>query len=381
MIQGRALQALCKLDPNKDHAMTAHERITAVLNRDPVDRLPVDIWVTPEIGDALKEHFGVEDDLDLFKALGVDKIVWTWPGYVGGPNEDGQPSGTHFGGKRSMWGTPLRDMNTGTALYQEFGAPPLADYGTPASLGEYPYWPDPARFDYAAATALAKRSREEYGFATNGPWVSFFEVYCQMRGMEQSMMDVLVDPDYVNAVLDKIEWAQSEMMKRFFDEAAAYVDMAFISDDMGSQEGLFIALDMWDRYFRDRMIRWCELIHSYGDIKVFYHSDGAVARLIPRLIDCGIDILNPIQHACPGMELAPLKERYGDRVIFHGGIENQNVLPFGSVDEVRAETRNCLETLGAGQEGYICCSCHNVQAGTPIENVLAMVETVRESAG
>ena len=114
-------------------------------------------------------------------------------------------------------------------------------------------------------------------------------------------------------------------------------------------------------------------------MRVLYHTDGAAGDLLESLIDCGIDVLNPIQHVCSGMECAPLKKRYGDRVIFHGGIDNQGVLPFGSPEDVRRETEECLRTLGGDRQGYICCSCHNVQAGTPVENILAMVETVQRS--
>ena len=128
-------------------------------------------------------------------------------------------------------------------------------------------------------------------------------------------------------------------------------------------------------HFKHRLKNWCDLIHSYGK-KVLYHTDGAVLPLIPGLIECGIDILNPIQHVCPGMDRANLKQQYGKDLIFHGGVENQRILPMGTVGEVIDETRKCLETLGK-DGGYICCSCHNAQAGTPVENILAMIDTVK----
>lgn len=156
----------------------------------------------------------------------------------------------------------------------------------------------------------------------------------------------------------------------------ALLTLAFISDDIGGQNGLLMSPDCWRRHLEPRLRRWCRLIHDHG-LKVLYHSDGAMEPLIGPLIDCGIDVLNPIQHACPGMDRAALKRNYGHRVIFHGGVDNQFVLPRGTADEVRRETRACLETLGAGRAGYICCSCHNIQPGTPLENILAMVETVQ----
>ncbi len=354
--------------------MNARERIQATLNRQPVDRRPVDLWYTPEIATALKQFFGIDDEFALYRAMNLDKIVWVFPGYHG-PDPDSEALGSsHYGGDRTMWGAPLKTIDTGTAVYQEMRDPPLRTYETIEALDDYPYWPDPSRFDYEAAETLARNAAQE--FAVIGPWVSFFEIYCQLRGLDQELMDVMMNPDLVHAILDRIESIQTEMMKRFFEAAGDVVDLVFISDDMGMQENLLVSLDTWDEYFKARMKRWCDLIHSYG-IKVFFHSDGAMEPLIPRLIDCGIDVLNPIQHVCPGMDTVALGERYGDQLIFHGGIDNQSVLPFGSVEDVRAETQRCLETLGAGGKGYICCSCHNVQAGTPVENILAMIETVQ----
>lgn len=353
--------------------MNARQRVLAVLERRPVDRLPVDIWHTDEVFRMLAGHFGAADDLDLYRRMGVDKIVWVFPIYRA-PGEDTAAGSTHdANASRTMWGTPLRRIQAGQAVYQEFGDPPLRGYETPASLGDYPFWPDPDRFDYDGMSAIARRAADE--FAVLGPWVSLFEVYCQMRGIETALMDLVANPALVTACLDRIEACQTEMMKRFFARAGDALDLVFISDDMGSQQGLLISPTMWDCHFKARMERWCSLVHAHG-LRVFYHTDGAAGPLIGRLIGCGIDVLNPIQHACEGMDRATLKHRYGDRLVFHGGIENQRVLPFGTADDVRAETRECLRTLGSGGAGYIICSCHNIQPGTPLENILAMVQTV-----
>ena len=193
------------------------------------------------------------------------------------------------------------------------------------------------------------------------------------------MIDLITEPEIIDVALDKIEKHQTEMMKRFFDVAGDSIDMVFLSDDMGSQESLLFSTDMWDRFLKDRMKRWCDFIHSYNK-KVFYHSDGACEPLLKRLIDCGIDLFNPIQHVCPGMDMANLKKNYGDRLIFHGGVDNQKVLPYGTAQEVREEVLNCMATLGKNQEGYICCSCHNIQPSTPLENILTLINTVKNSS-
>jgi uroporphyrinogen decarboxylase len=359
--------------------MTHRQRILAVLDRQPVDRLPVDLWHTPEVAAMLRDHFGAADDFTMWKALGLDKIVWNFIGYR---NEEGENAGAQSGagaesgGGRTMWGVPLRNIQAGEANYAEFGEAPLDGYDSPGSLDDYPWWPSLDRFDYEGALTLARRASPDY--AVIGPWVSLFEIYCQMRGLEQSMMDLMEDPELVDAILDRIETIQTAMMERFLPLAKGHLDLVFISDDIAGQQSLLLAPGMWRRHLEPRLRRWCDLIHSHG-LKVFYHTDGAARPLLKPIIDCGVDVLNPIQHACPGMDMAELKQEFGDRVVFHGGVDNQSVLPRGSADEVREEVRNCLNTLGAGGQGYICCSCHNVQAGTPLENILAMVETALNS--
>jgi len=360
--------------------MTPKERVLATLSRQATDRAPVDLWHTPEIGAALRRHFGVAEDLDVYRAMGLDKIVWVFMDYKTdiGERAGGQSgAGAESGGSRTMWGVPLKGIQSGESYYAEFGEAPLGGFDTAESLADYTYWPEVDKFDYGGAVAKAAEASKE--FAVIGPWVSFYEIYCQMRGLEQAMMDLALDPDYVDAVLDRIESIQTEMMTRFFARAGKTVDLVFISDDIAGQTGLLMSPEMWARHLQPRLKRWCDLVHAHG-LRVFYHTDGAARPLLRPILDCGVDVLNPIQHACPGMDMAELKREFGERVVFHGGVDNQSVLPFGTPDAVRAETRACLATLGAGGQGYICCSCHNVQAGTPLDNIFAMVETVQESS-
>lgn len=359
--------------------MTPRERLLATLDRRPTDRAPVDLWHTPEIAALLRRHCGVEDDLAMWRALGLDKIVWDFIDYrtEGGETAGAQSgAGAESAGARTMWGVPLRNIRAGEAEYAEFGAAPLAGYESPAALDRHPWWPRVDRFDYDGAVAKAQAAARD--FAVIGPWVSLFEIYCQMRGLEQAMMDLVENPELVDAILDRIENIQTKMMRHLFSRAARWLDLVFISDDIAGQESLLLSPAMWERHLRPRLRRWCDLVHAHG-LRVFYHTDGAARRLLGPILDCGVDVLNPIQHACPGMDPAELKREFGHRVIFHGGVDNQRVLPRGTVAEVRAETRRCLETLGAGGQGFICCSCHNVQPGTPLENILAMIATVRES--
>lgn len=348
--------------------MTPRERVLATILRQPVDQVPIDVWLTPEVLDSLQQSVGESDELGLYRKMDIDKIVWIFPGYG---TEKFDPND---GEGLDPWGVPLKKMRAGKATYMEYGAPPLGEMEDPAELDDYALWPDPDGFNFAAARRAAERARE-FDFATIGPWISHFEIYCHMRGMENAFMDVLAEPEFLHAALDRIDAIQTKMMERFLSELGDLIDLVFISDDMGTQESQLISVPAWMEFLRPRLTAWCEQIHRHGK-KVLFHTDGAARPFIPHLIDCGVDILNPIQHICPGMDREALNHDFGDQLIFHGGVENQNVLPYGSVEDVRREVETCLNTLGAGG-GFILSSCHNIQAGTPPENVIAMVEAAR----
>jgi len=344
--------------------MTSRDRILATLNRETTDRLPVDLWHTPEIGVLLREYCDVDNNLEAYKSLDLDKIVWVSPSYQVTHQEDGEFL-------RNLWGVPIAKTQAGEAVYDEYAGAPMDYIDSPSQLDNYPYWPDPDQYDYISANDQAKDASNH--FAVIGPWVSLFEIYCMLRGLEQSMIDLAMMPELVEATLDRIESIQSKMMRNLFEKSKQYYDLCFVSDDIAGQQSLLMSPDMWAEHLQPRLVRWCDLIHSY-EIKVLYHTDGAAEPLIGDLIDCGIDVLNPIQHACSGMEPDALATKYGDRVIFHGGVDNQAVLPHGTPDDVREEVLMLNSKLRQDGQGYICCSCHNVQAGTPIENVIAMIE-------
>jgi uroporphyrinogen decarboxylase len=348
--------------------MNARERVLAVLNGETPDRVPVDLWLVPELVEKLKKHLGVEDEFSIYRKLDVDKIAWLGIPYKGvilkDPNEHAAVN---------HWGVKFQKVAANDeAGYGEVCRNPLLDLDSVEQIEAYP-WPDPDDFDYETAAAEAKKQSQE--FVTLGPWISIFEVYCQMRSLEEALMDTVAEPEFLHAALDKIVWSQGEMTRRFLEAADGAIDMVFISDDIGTQQSLLMSPAAFDEFIFPRLKTWCDMVHSYG-AKVFFHTDGAAGPLIPRLVEAGIDVLNPVQHVCPGMDCKELKAAYGDRLVFHGGVENQKILPFGTPEEVAAETRKCLDELGPS--GYLPCSCHFAQADTPIKNIIAMIETVQQ---
>ena len=346
--------------------MNPRERVLAVLNRQKPDRTPVDIWLVPELVQKFKLELEVDHELDIYRKLEVDKIVWLGVPYKGvllvNPNEHQEIN---------HWGVKFEKIEASSkAEYGEVCYHPLLGMEDIAELETYP-WPHPNDFDYQAAAIKAKTLAKD--FVTLGPWISIFEVYCSMRSLEEALMDLIAEPEFLHAALDKIAWSQGEMLRRFLIEAEGAVDMVFLSDDLGSQSSQLMSMEAFNEFLYPRLKAWCDIAHTYG-AKVFFHTDGACEPFISRLIEMGVDVLNPIQHICKGMDCKTLKEKYGKDLIFHGGVENQNVLPFGTVEEVVKETLACLNDLGPG---YIPCSCHFAQADTPVENIMALINTAK----
>ena len=186
-------------------------------------------------------------------------------------------------------------------------------------------------------------------------------------------MDLAINPDIVAYCLDKLFDFAYENTTRIYEAIPGKVNVSYVAEDMGSQESLLFSPRQIRTFLIPRMKRMIDLAHSAGAY-VFFHSDGAVRKIIPDMIAAGIDVLNPIQWRCAGMEREGLKRDFGSQIVFHGGVDNQQTLPFGSVDDVSDEVVANIEILGKGG-GYIIAPCHNIQANTPPENVVTMYET------
>ena len=134
---------------------------------------------------------------------------------------------------------------------------------------------------------------------------------------------------------------------------------------------------VFEQFYRVPMQRAIDLAKSF-DLAVFHHDDGDLRALLPTLTDMGIDILNPIQWRCGDWDLSALKAEYGARLCFHGGVDNQQTLPFGTPDDVQTEVKQLIATLGSDRTGFIIAPCHNLQANTAVENIVAMYQTAYE---
>ena len=212
-----------------------------------------------------------------------------------------------------------------------------------------------------------------------GVLAGIFEMSQRVRGMERLMVDLASDEELACAVLDTMV----ELKLRFWEMALPrlgdLVDVVSEADDYATQTSQLISPRMFRRIFKPRLQAVFARIHQLAPhAKLFFHSDGNIRPILPDLIEIGIDILNPVHITATGMEPAALKRDFGKDVCFWGGgVETQNVLPFGTPQEVRDNVRRNVDALAPGG-GYVFNTIHNIQADVPPENVVAMIEALRQ---
>ncbi len=340
--------------------MTPRERWLAVLNRGKPDRIPMDYWATEEVTAKLMKYLGCGTEKALFEHLHIDKVITVGPRYIG----PSLPEHT------DVFGCRLKEVSYESGVYSECVYHPLAEYKMLDEIKQNYKWPNPDWYDYSEIPAQV--SGEEM-YPIRGGGSEPFLTYKNLRGQEQAFMDLILNPEIVHFCLDKLFDLCYENTLRIYEQIPGKVMITYVAEDFGSQEDLMYSPAQIREFFILRMKRMMDLAHQAGAF-VFFHSDGAVRKIVPDMIEAGIDVLNPIQWRCKGMEREALERDFGDKVIFHGGVDNQHTLAFGSVEEVRQEVIDNLRILGKGG-GYILAPCHNIQSVSPPENIVAMYET------
>lgn len=347
--------------------MNHRERILAAIRHQPCDRLPTDMWATPEVWDKLFAHFQVDNRLDLYPKLGIDGIFAIKPPYCGPFWQEG---GAYW---ENEWGMGFRPQSYATGVYNEQVHYPLAAAETIADLRAY-RWPSPDWYDYSALPELAAHYP---GRAIECGYTAIFYWHNRLRGLAQSLMDPLLRPDFTHYLIARISEFFTEYHRRCFEAGRHVIDITQVTDDFGAQTGLLISPRLFDEFYRAPMQRAIDLAKSSG-ILVFHHDDGDLRRLLPTLVAMGIDVLNPLQWRCGDWNLAALKADYGQSLCFHGGVDNQQTLPFGTPDAVRAEVQRLITALASDQTGFIIAPCHNLQPNTTVENIIALYEAAND---
>ena len=339
--------------------MSPRERWLAVLTRQTPDRVPMDYWATGEATAKLLQHLNC-DASEMQRRLHIDKPVGVGGRYVGPPPREGE----------DIWGLRHKQVDYGTGVYNEAINAPLAGYRSVEEIEANHPWPSPEHWDYSN---LVNDIKGKEHLPIQGGGSEPFLLYKQLRGQEQAFMDLIEHREIVHYCLDKLFELAYHNTLRIFEAIPGKVLITYVAEDLGSQTGLLLSPAQIHEFLLPRMKRMMDLTRQNGAI-VFHHSDGAVRPILPAMIEAGINVLNPVQWRCSGMEREGLKRDFGDKLVFHGAMDNQYTLPFGTVAEVRQEVLDNYRILGEGG-GYILASCHNIQSVGPPENVVAMYET------
>lgn len=338
--------------------MTPRERWQAVLERGKPDRIPMDIWITPQASENLCRALGCDFD-GFLRQYQIDVPLTVAGRYVGRPLAGGE---NEFGLRRKV-------VVHGTGSYDEVVNHPLAGFESVEEIEANYRWPSPDDWDYSHLPE-AIRGNEDRPIRGGGS--EPFLLYKHLRGDEQALMDLVLNPEIVDYCLGKLFDLAYESTRRIFETIPGQVMITYVAEDLGGQKSLLYSPAHIRRFLFPGMKRMIDLTREHGSW-VFHHSDGSIRDILPALIELGIQVLNPIQWRCPGMERGALKRDFGEDLIFHGGVDNQETLPFGTPDDVRREVEENIRILGAGG-GYILAPCHNIQDNTPPENIVALYE-------
>ena len=342
--------------------MNSRERVLAAFAHQEPDRVPAWCGASDEFWAKAKAELKLDDE-GLRLRFG-DDFRRVFARYDGPPIElaAGATSQTPFGVQRA-----------GLGYGQPIGHP-LAE-ATPQGVEDFP-WPDPQWMDVSQIRAEAEAYREQYAIL-GGDWSPFWHDLIDLLGMENMSLKMYDEPLLVDAILQHMVDYYAQVSQRIFDAAADVIDVFFIGNDFGSQTGPLLSEPMFRRFVLPHLRRLINLGHNYG-LKVMLHCCGGFAPLMPAMIEAGLDGLHAVQPSCTGMELSRLKTDFGEKILFNGAIDSHHVLIEGTPDSVRQATRDVLQIMKPGG-GYVAGASHDsILEETPLENVLAMFDAIRE---
>jgi uroporphyrinogen decarboxylase len=343
---------------------TARERVVAALAHRQPKRVPFS-WgfgPTAEMQVILREQLTRQGlDWDRLADATEDK-VGVGPTYTGDPKSPG-------------WGIKTRPVSYEGGSYQEFTDFPLGNVTDVAQLRDYP-WPDPKPFDFAGLPQKIQAANPGQRRAVQIGGGNPFEIYCWMTGLEQSLTNMVAAPEIVTTALDYITTHMETVLTQSLRAAGPLVDLVFLADDLGTQHGLMISRQMYRDLLQPFHKRLARCVKTYApQATCAFHSDGSVFDLLPDLMDAGVEMLEAVQTDAAGMDPQRLKDTYGKRLGFHGGISVQQLLPHSDAQTVDRECRRLVAIFGR-DGGYIAAPAHAIQVGTPVPNVLAMLRAV-----
>ena len=356
--------------------MTSRQRVLNTFAHEKTDRVPINYMANGGINERLKRHFDVEPGgpLDLVDYLHVDFRGMGAP--YNGPR-------LHFGDPARgvnadpLWGQRTRWVKHSSGGYEENVEFPLLD-ADEETVAAYPM-PDPDHFGYDKALAWCKEERlgrNRAVFAGGAGLADIINVNGRLRGMEQALVDLYTDDPAGTLLTDRRLAIDLKVTERLLERCKGYIDFLWMGEDLGTQRGPMISLELYRRAIKPRHKPFVDLAKSYG-LPVMIHCCGASSFAFEDFIEMGIDAVDTLQPEAAGMSPEIIKRDFGGRLAFHGGISTAGPLAFGNVEETIADVLHTLDVYTPGG-GYMFSPAHMIQDNSPTENVVAMYRTALE---
>ena len=338
--------------------MNGKERVHAALRRKPVDRVPVFMWFHPDTAQRFARLLEIPAS-HLAEAMG-DDVRQTWVN-----NNYAMEGIVHE--REGEWHVDFWGIKWAKSLgFNQIAEFPLAQATREEILRyQFPHQHVPELL--RLMLPVMKHQRDCFVGCDVSPCA--FEMYWRLRGMENANLDMATDPDLAYAMLGRCADFAVELSQGACQQFA--LDWLWTGDDVSSQLGMMMSPEMWRALIKPHLARVVAVGKQKG-LWIAYHCCGALKPIIPDLIEIGIDVLNPIQCNCPGMEPLALKAEFGRQMAFMGGVDTQGVLPTGTVAEVRKATARLVEGMTRDGGGYILAASHTIPPETPDDNIFAM---------
>lgn len=365
----------------KNKPLSSKERVALSLSWREPDRVPLQIYLTPEMDAKLQEHFGkrhgsrpamqtertvlaTQDDLVL-TSLGIDfRMVW--------PNYRGAVKPPHDDITYDEWGTGYRRVSHSQAgTYDESVIQPLAQLKTLDDVRRYP-WPRVEDYDFSDLEAQCDRHKDFAVIFGSAGIPDILNGVSRGRGMEQVVMDIALRDEVGLAIIDRRVDFWLQFIRKGLEAAGGKADIVALGEDTGNQNGRMFSPADFDEIFRPRLKPFIELAHEFG-AKAMLHSCGDSHEIMPTFIGMGLDVLDAMQPEPKGMQSETIRAACRGKLAFCGLISTQQTLPYGTVADCRREARHRLDVIARGG-GYIFAPAHCIQPDTPLENVLAIYE-------
>ncbi len=358
--------------------MNSRERFITTINRGVPDRPPLFASLTPQVAEKMSEYLGLpyEEPMDSLLSTRISHtnlLLYLGNDAVGTASisPESSPTVTNPDGTiTNEYGMVFKPKG----LYNEFYQFPLSHAENITDVDNY-ILPDPfAEGRYDDADKKISTYKNDYGVIGDLE-TSIFETSWYLTGLEKFMMDMMLQPPYFDKLLDKVMHMNLEVGKELIRRG---VDMIWAGDDFGGQGGMLMDPDQFRKIFKPRIKYMFEEFRKVNpDIKIAWHTCGSIFPIIPDFIEIGLDILNPLQPQAKDMEPSILKKEFGKDLMFFGGICVQDLLPYSSPHKIRDEVRRIADILGK-DGGYIIAPAHNIQDDTPVDNIIAFFEAVKE---